>query len=209
MSIRRAGILSIALVLIALPLLGLMQAGSTLQATGPRIYLDQDSTDTTAFSALAPRRATRPSFLIPVGNSTKRDRTVELTFFGLGADDSTINYRVTAVEESNSVTAAGVLDDYQEQVLGDGVITLGTQLGVSTKGATTAHRLADTLTFTPTTFCTKMAGAYGGVAPVVYSPADNTEARLWIPDVGNAKYIRVYFDLDTATAANCYYKSGT
>lgn len=210
MSIRRLLVLTAALALaviagIAIP--GAMQTG--LQATGPFIYLSTDSADTTAFSALAPRTASPPSVLIPLGNSKERDRCLEVSFFGTGADNATINYKVTVLDMSDSVTTAGVRDDYQEQSLGEGIATLGTTVGTATRGATSAHRLADTLTFTASTFCTQMVSAYGGTAPVLYSPADNTEARIWIPETGNARYVKIYFDLGTATAANCYVKYGT
>ena len=184
-------------------------AQSQLTAVGPVLYSFTASTSTTALPGADARRATAPSDMLEVGNSTDRMRGVEVMFFGTGADNSTATYQISVLERTNSVNASGIPDDYLERIYCSGSITLSTTTGVAAKGATSSFRIADTVTCTPSSYATSVCTAYGSVVPFAFSPADNTEARVFIPDLGNARWIKIYFRNGTTTSMNAFVKMGT
>jgi hypothetical protein len=47
------------------------------------------------------------------------------------------------------------------------------------------------------------------LAPSVHSPADDSSACLFIPELGNASDIIVEFDMTGATSGNCLIERGT
>ena len=49
---------------------------------------------------------------------------------------------------------------------------------------------------------------YGTPNPTVYSPGGAGEARLCVPDLGNAEWFELEVDLTGADSANFYYERG-
>ena len=187
----------------------LMAQTGPLEATGQIPYLATNSTSSafTVATTSAGRVATAPSGLFSVGNSTKRYRGLELTPFGVGAANTTFDYRVWVIKRSTS-SLAGVSDDYDRQLWCYGTVTLGTQAGVASRGITSGNNVGDTITVTASAYCAAAVAAYGATAPSYYSPADDTEARLFIPELGNAEYIWIDFDMTGATSGNFLVEKG-
>lgn len=134
---------------------------------------------------------------------------VRLTAIGDGADNSTFDYRVFVGFIENPD------DPIDEQVvslfyMGGGSATLSTAVGVGSDLMSASERAADTLTWTLGASTTTPKGigetietARGqGRASAAWSPADNTEAFVDIPELGGAAYLVIDFDLTGATGAN-------
>jgi len=127
----------------------------------------------------------------------------------VGSANDTFDYRVYVVKHSTGNLGGAVLD-YEQLLFCSGTATLGTQAGVAASGPTSAALFADTLSVTASAYCTAVVAAYGGIAPSVYSPADNTQAKLFIPELGNAWAIFVDFDQTSGTPTmNCLIERGT
>ncbi len=177
------------------------------------MYLSSNSTQAAfALSTTTGHERTlaEPSNLFSVGPAQgNRYRSVKITPFGVGADNSTFDFKVWAVHRSFSGINGATLD-YEKRLLCTVTATLGASVGVAASGITSANRLADTLSApTVTSYCTKMVAAFGGLAPSVHSPADDSSACLFIPELGNASDIIVEFDMTGATSGNCLIERGT
>lgn len=135
-------------------------------------------------------------FVLGLGRpGAERKRGAEIVFFGTGAADATGSYRVLAANAlalgpGNTKDAPG---DVLLSLVAFGGFTLGTQAGAAGSVVLAAERFADTVTVTATSASTTPKGAgaartaaFGGLDPSAYSPADNTVARLFIPELGAA-----------------------
>lgn len=186
-------------------------AKNSPRSSGQRRYLATLSAQG-AFSLAAGRQGepASPLDIIPLGE----DRGLELTFYGTGAANDTFDYRVWIVKRATAGDLPHQLDDYDLQLYCHGTATLGTQTGVSAASLITdAQKVVDKLTVTKPTAATNPKGiggavvtAYGSPEPTVYSPDDNTEARLFIPDLGGAFGVIVEFDMTGATGGGCLYE---
>lgn len=126
----------------------------------------------------------------------ERQRGLEITFFGTGADDSTIAARLWQVVRGvPSLSGSESANDKELMLVGTFAATLSTAVGAGASGLPilSSERIADTITFTGATGSTspkgisdKIAAGYGGGLSVdVYSPADNTPGRAWVYDLAN------------------------
>lgn len=193
------------------------------KSNGQTRYLTTSSTQTSYQVAAAGRAASLTAALgyFPLGQEQgEKFLNIEISPFGEGADNATFNMRVYLVETGYIADGLNNLDFELVPVI-DCVVTLSTALSVS--NATVGNdatgsddRLADTVTITYLTAATSPAGVsamlqsvYGSPAPQAYSPANNTPARIYIPDCGGAAGVLIDFDLVTATSANCLIKPGT
>lgn len=190
------------------------QTGVSIETSGQVPYLASNSTQS-AFTQTAGRFTTAPASpltMFPLGPASgNRFRGVEITFYGAGSATQTYAYKVWAVRRGLS-GINGTLKDYEIQLYCSGTVTLGTTTGSLTTGpgATTSNLIADTITLDAAeAFTTKAVAAYGGTAPLVFSPGSNGMARLYIPDLGNSSDIIVEFDMTGATSGNCYIERGT
>lgn len=139
---------------------------------------------------------TASSVLVQLGGSKPnniRYRGVQL-LFAANADNATGNFAIWA--RHNFVNAQ------QADISGNTIISLGT--GTFTAGnivspASPTDFIADTVTFTPSTFLGGLMSTLGAAAPFVWSPADNTPAVLRIEDLGNYD---IYVDMWRGTAGD-------
>jgi len=126
-------------------------------------------------------------------------------FFGTAADNTTHDYRIygawrIAGDKDSDVT-------YLVACLAYGQFTLSSAVGGDDQGAIlTSHRIADTITTSGTASGTSPAGifgtvlaTFGGSAPQVWSPADNTPGMLFMQEFGNPAKIIV--DLKAASGS--------
>lgn len=137
-----------------------------------------------------------------------------ITFFGLGADNSTFTYRVYLVKRSKDSSAASGLGGGVTRLYCTGTATLSALTGegaqTATAGVRSTERLADTLTKTLATSSTTPKGSGATVeksssasAADLYSPGSDAEAAyLEINDLQDADGIYIDFDLTGATGAN-------
>jgi hypothetical protein len=163
--------------------------------------------------ALAAGRAlftSLPNF-IGMGTQKSRLRSLEILPFGTGNDNTTFAYRVWRVKFSDGATLGGSGRPVAVHLdlLGSGVATLSAaSLATNDELATSPERLADTLTWAIATSSTTPKGlgdtleTVHGVDAAAYSPADDTPARLVIPDCFDADGIVFETDLTGATGAN-------
>ena len=149
-------------------------------------------------------------FIIGMGQHPDGDRRrgIELVPVGVGADNSTLTIKVWSLDRGRQAT--GDTADRVLTLLATFDCTLSTAVGDTSADLVTAstERIADTVTPTVAALGTATAAAYGASAPTASSPADNTPARCFVPDVGNADVlVEVY--VGTATSANVLYKTVT
>lgn len=143
-------------------------------------------------------------------------QSLELGFYGVGADNTTGSYTVWAAKPSSG----GI--DFMFHHLCTGVFTLSSASLTTTPGAAlfgesdgikyadVVHRIADQITVTDSAYATAMAAAYNIKKPseTVSSPANNTPARLFIPDVPGCDIVVqvVRGSSSPATAVNAFYQ---
>jgi len=147
-------------------------------------------------------------------------RGVVLGFGGVGANNALADFRLWAVKFGFS-TSEFVPDPDMNNAIDCEVlalladtsrITFGSGTGVSSGVYTATELIADTLSVTLATTATTPPGigetlenAYGLGDATVYSPANNTPAKLVIPHV-RAHGLIVEFNKDTATSMNFDYE---
>lgn len=174
---------------------------------------------TTAF-ALAAGRALKSTLeagytLFPLGTIRKaggdtRFAGARLTLFGDGADNSTFDYRAFLgfVENPDDPLDAQVVSVFY---LGGGSATLSTAVGLAGSDLLAAtERVADTLTWTLGASSTTPKGIGEtieatrgqGRASAAWSPSDNSEAFVDLPELGGAAYLILDFDMTGATGGN-------
>jgi hypothetical protein len=175
---------------------------------------------TTAAFALAAGRALKSTLeagytLLPLGTIRKQggdDRFagVRLTMFGDGNDNQTFDYRVFVgfIENPSDPVEAQVVSVLY---LGGGSATLSAAVGISGSTLLSAtERVADTLTWTLGASTTTPKGIGEtieatrgqGRASAAWSPADNSEAFVDLPELGGAAYLILDFDMTGATGGN-------
>lgn len=183
---------------------------AALNASSQRRMLFTSSTNP-AFTINAGRSTTKPTdmFVLSSDISGTRMRTVEATLFGTGSAGNTFDVKVWVVKIGVS-TATGEAEDWEQQPFCTFTATLGSTAGVGATGITSGDKIVTTLSApVMTAFGTAVLNAYQGIAPVVYSPGDNTPARLFLPELGNAYAVKFEFDIITATSANALVEGGT
>lgn len=175
-----------------------------LESSGQIKYLSSNSTSSSFPATAAGRVATAPSNLYSTGaGSGEKFRGLELTPFGAGSANQTFDYKVWVVKRGFSNFNGSTPADYDQQLWCSGTVTLGTKAGVATSGGPlSTDLLGDTITVTASAYATASVAAYGGLLPSAHSPADDTEARLFIPDLGDASDIFIEFDMTGATSGN-------
>jgi len=184
-----------------------------LDVTVRRKLLASNTTNAT-FSMAVAMVAAKPADMTSMEEHDQVFRGGEVIFFGVGAVGNTFNYKIWLVDPSTS-SSGGVCDDYEQQLLCSGVVTLGSVAGVSAKGATTADRIASGITVVLDNFATAMCTAYAGVLPTVHSPTPNGGAGiavLFLPELGNRRFFKIELQVPggagSATSANAYVKRG-
>lgn len=116
-----------------------------------------------------------------------RARGVQI-MFAANADNATGNFGLWARQ--------ALISTAENEIAHGPVISLGT--GTFTAGnivspANSSDFMADTITFTPSTFLTNLLTTLAAASPLVWSPADNTPAVLRIEDLGNYDlYVNVW-----------------
>ncbi len=145
------------------------------------------------------------------GGASRRYNGARLTPFGEGADNSTFDFRVFTYFVEKPTTDSSIEDEYVNvQYFGGGTATLSTAVGAGSSLLSGSERVADTATWTLGSSSTTPKGvgesvetARGqGRASAAWSPADNTEAYVDVPEFGGAAGLIIDFDLTGATAAN-------
>ena len=175
---------------------------------------------TTGAFALTAGRALKSTLdagytLFPLGTIRRaggddRFAGVRLTMFGAGSDNQTFDYRVFVgfIENPTDPLEAQVVSVFY---LGGGSATLSAAVGVSGSTLLAAtERVADTLTWTLGSSSTTPKGigetieaARGqGRASAAWSPANDSEAFVDIPELGSAAYLILDFDMTGATSGN-------
>lgn len=177
---------------------------TSLQSSGQILYLASNSTSA-SFPATTAGRKTTPSgstlFSLGPGYGV-RHRGVEMTPFGAGSANQTFDYKVWVVKRGYA-SLNGAASDISQQLFCSGTVTLGATAGVATSGGPKSTDLiGDTITVTLSAYGTAVVAAYNGLSPSVFSPADDTEARLFIPELGDASDIFIEFDMTGATSGN-------
>lgn len=196
-----------------LAVLGLLMAAfaaaSGLFSTGQQPYLQANSTNTSALGTINGRYArintltSNPPFQLGSISGARNSRGVEVVFYGTGTAGQTFEYTLVAV--NYSLWANGdTYDDAEAQVICTGVATLGSTPGVGTRGAKPTDLLVNSITVVNSTYTAQLAAAFGSPVPLFYNGSD--QAKLWVPDLGNATHVIVLFKCVTASSANCYLK---
>jgi hypothetical protein len=130
-------------------------------------------------------------------------RGVRIVPFGRGADNDTFITRVYAV---HCTSEAGFNGPCEVHLLATLTVTLGNATGDGASGSTlfgSSDRLADTVSVSKDSYLTAIESAFGlSSGAVVYSPANNTQASVWFPDLGNADGILFDTDLGSGSGAN-------
>ena len=197
------------LAILPLAVLSMGQTATTTESTGFLRYLTSNSTSD-SFTITAGRTTTAPSNMVTLGTVPgRRYRGAEFTFYGAGSATNTFDYKIWVVEKNQGTGTTGGPDDYSVQLFCSGTATLGATAGVGTKGPTSSDKIVDTLTVTPSAFGSAVVTAYGAVAPFVYSPGGGAEARLFVPDFGNASDFFIEYDRTGATSCNTMVKKGS
>ncbi|KKK56957.1 hypothetical protein LCGC14_3059320, partial [marine sediment metagenome] len=118
-----------------------------------------------------------------------------IIFGGTDAADETINFQVLGYRNTAGPATGGT--DYVPQIVAKGTATLGTMTYDTTDLGAAANLFADTIVTTI---------AYG--VTHVYSPADNTVARL-IADVAEFSHFKVEVDRGTAATSDVFFDGTT
>lgn len=192
---------------------------TTSRTAGGALITAKRWTWTTLATALSSTEAEAKALHVALGqpiNGGKRQRGVELSFFGSGADNATMTCRVWQLKWGNSLAANPPVAEFELAYLGSVAATLSTLVGASTSAVVSStERIADTLVWTPGTASSTPKGisdaiesVYQSTASVVYNPADNTPARLFIPECGNGDIILEPY-IGSATGANVVWESVT
>ena len=161
-------------------------------------------TSATLVSALAGALAA----IVPMGPAKQgtRLRGVEISFMGVGVDNDAGGFTIHQVKRGR--VGEENPDDFELVPIYTGTFTLSTLMGAGSCAGTT-ERIADTITLAACTAATTPKGIgdvieslYGPAAAVVYSPANNTPARLFIPDVGNGDILIELYRTAPTTSVN-------
>ncbi len=138
--------------------------------------------------------------------------SAEIGFFGPGSDNGSFNFRLWAADWA--VAGGGRERGHLELwLMGTGTATLSTLQGITGGQVVLAtERIADTLTWTkssesstPKGPMTKKETQYSEGTSDVYSPADNTPARLILPTLGRASALVMEVTSRTnVTTGNCW-----
>ena len=144
-------------------------------------------------------------------------RGARIGFGGVGADNATANYRIWLVRFAYARTAqfpngdptAVIGCEIEFYIADTSTITLSTYTGIAGDGDVylDADRIADTITMTLATTATTPAGPATVIETAcqlgtagVYSPANNTPAKLILPHVCGAHGFIIELDMTGATS---------
>lgn len=128
--------------------------------------------------------------LVSCGREGFRLNKCEAEACGVLADNAAKDFAVFAgvfiyANEQDHVPVGATLTK-----LVTGTATIGTKTGIAGGLADDTHLFADTLaTVTETAFYADLKGAYGSDSIGTHSPADNTVAKLIIPETGLADFL--------------------
>lgn len=111
-----------------------------------------------------------------------------------GGTDDTLNVRIYAEYEMVDSTGAAT-GEVMRFLAGSLTCTCGTNTGASGGAAVlSTEKIVDTLVWTPSDWLTAAESALNEGASGVHSPADNTQACLFLPCLGRAHNLLVEFD---------------
>ena len=128
-----------------------------------------------------------------------RFRGVRITPFGRGSNDQTFDFRAYAVH----CGPQGWDGPVELRLLATVACTLANALASAGAGLESDDRIVDTITVTASAYLTALASAMNLTnSNAAFSPANDTQGCLWIPDLGNADGILFDTDLGTAAGAN-------
>lgn len=216
MKISRVKIVGFVLALVALAAVVYGQVSAGAAGPGPRASgfarLLTASTAASSSTVTAGRTLTRPTDMVPMGMiDGARSRSVALVGMGTGAAGTSFAVEVWAVNPGVSGlpgSGGGLVDDWDQQLIGTATFTLGTSVGVGTV-ILPAEKIAHTVTWSGAAYGTAVASAYGGVAATLYSPGSNGQAVLFVPECGNAFGLKLVPYVTTATTCNVIVSTGT
>lgn len=169
------------------------------------------STAATSSTVTAGRTLTRPTDMVPMGMvDGARARCVSLVGMATGSAANTFAVEVWAVNPG--VTGApgsgsGLVDDWDQQLLGTATFTLGTSVGVGTV-ILPGEKIAHQVSWSAAAYGTAVVSAYAGVAGTVYSPGSNGQAVLFLPECGNAFGLKIVPYNVTTTTCNVVVQTG-
>lgn len=140
---------------------------------------------------------TCPKVSLGADGEGKRYRGIEVSAASTGAADSTFTTTVYAVKPGLASTGGNQVSDYELQLLGSLLCTVGSGVGATDTGVVlTTERVVKTMVWTPATVATTPPGistylqsAYSSAPIVTYSPGGALPARIMFPDMGNAPVI--------------------
>lgn len=191
-----------------------MSTARPSHASGFQKYLETNDTSTaftySAAGVFTGEPAT-PHRVFPLGKAL----IASLVFFGVGAANTTFDYRVWFVHpvhafptQGNEAPSGLLLRTYA----GGGTCILGTQTGVAGYPLVVADQFADSTTWIPSGVATSpigptviAEGAFneGASAAFTGGTPDNTHAFVFIPCLMRATGLIVDFDMTGATSGNC------
>lgn len=137
----------------------------------------------------------------------------QISFFGVGADNSTLLWKLVMVymlqDYSGRVNnqARDTLPAlYELRTFASGTAVLSTMVGEDGCVVDDGERIADSVgVVTLTNWGQAMQDIYGST-PVTYNPADNTRAFYAIPDAGSVRGFFIDLKLGTCTQANALFR---
>lgn len=168
----------------------------------------KDNSAQTAFSLTAGRTLTKPQGLILMGEGPNgpRPRGLDMILFGTGSDNTTFDMKLWGVNVTLNADN-GQIEDYELKLLLTISCTLCATFGVGSTCIKTTDRLVDTLSaLTPTSYLSALVAAFNGVSASFDSPANDSGATLFVPDVGDIYGFVPEFDMTGALTANVAYR---
>jgi hypothetical protein len=183
--------------------------------TGWRRYL-ADNTTAAAYAITRGIQSAAPleSRLILNGGGDERGerfRGLEFVFFGAGANNDTFSAKIMVAQRMYG-SGGGAEPFANAQNFGVAACTLGTTAGGGGLIPST-QLVVDTITWTISTTASTPRGpgdeietAYASGFSRAYSPANEEEAHLILPELGSPDAVYVDFDMTGATSANCLYR---
>lgn len=131
-----------------------------------------------------------------------RYRGLRILPFGTGANNDTFSFRVYAVHflggEGN-----GQQGPIELKLLATNACTFGNATGIIGGMFSTSERIVDTAVMTKSAYLTALESAMTlSTGAGAYSPADDTQAAIWIPECGNAAGIVIDSVMTGSNAGN-------
>lgn len=166
----------------------------------------------TAFEAL-----TCPKINLGASGDGVRRRGVELGAASTGSASSTFTVTAYACKAGFATSGGNNSTDWELQLLGSFVCTVGSGTGATDSGAVlTSERIVNSFVWTPATASTTPPGisayltsAYGAGPVTTYSPAGALPAKIIFTDCGNAGCILLDVGSTGGSSVVFYADSGT